>query len=154
MPYMDPMGLVWYSQPRLKGLFQVILFGTKLLKAGALYHEVLLMVQKSGAHLLKEVGSWNPVASQVVVWDFWTINSMKHVSFFWHTAAKFDSSPLKRDGWKTILSFRGPVTFKWQAAKLQGCNFGTPRISGETCKRSRKQLPGKQVAVNFHPLYP
>jgi len=55
---------------------------------------------------------------------------------------------------RRFFPFGEPVTFQGQAVKLQGCNFGTPRISGETCKRSLKQLPGKQVAVNFHPLYP
>ncbi len=28
------------------------------------------------------------------------------------TSPKFNSSPLKNDGWKTILSFWGPVTFQ------------------------------------------
>ncbi len=40
---------------------------------------------------------------------------------------KFNSSPLKNGGWKTILSCWGPVTFQGRAVKLQGgilINFG------------------------------
>ena len=50
---------------------------------------------------------------------------MVHVSYvppryaFLSTPPKFNSSPFKNGGWKTILSYWGPVTFQGRAVKLQ-----------------------------------
>ena len=37
-----------------------------------------------------------------------------------YTTPKFNSSPLKMDGWKTILSYWGPVSFQGRTVKLRG----------------------------------
>lgn len=39
-----------------------------------------------------------------------------------HAPLKFNSSPLKNGGWKTILSYWGVVTFRGWSVKLQGRN--------------------------------
>ena len=39
------------------------------------------------------------------------------------TLPKFNSSPLKKDGWKTILSFWGPVYFQGRTVNFQGVLF-------------------------------
>ena len=39
------------------------------------------------------------------------------------TPAKFNSSPLKNDAWKTILSYSVPVTFQGRTVKLRGGYF-------------------------------
>ena len=41
------------------------------------------------------------------------------------TTPKFNSSPMKNDGWKTILSFWGPACFQGRTVKLREGNLPT-----------------------------
>ena len=90
-------------------------------------------------------------------------NLWKHNTIWRYTPRKFNSSPLKNGGWKTILSYWVSVAFQGQTVKLQDISLGfqTPNV--------RRYLDPKNIPktflitayyykslynrVGFHPLF-
>ena len=72
----------------------------------------------------KEIAKFQHIYLHFCWYPYWSnLKGLVYVVVkkFFTPPPQFNSSPLKNDGWKTILSFWGPASFQGRTLKFPGC---------------------------------